>query len=123
MNWAFEYHDAGAYLEVHVTGLLSHDGLNAMARERWAEMEKRNCRKILFDFSRVESALSVADIYARPAETERMGVPRLNRTAAVVPERFLQEFKFMETVYKNRGFDLNVFTRKDEALRYLEQAV
>jgi hypothetical protein len=29
----------------------------------------------------------------------------------------------METVYKNRGFDLNVFTRREDALGYLEQAV
>jgi hypothetical protein len=123
LNWEFEYHDAAAYLEVRITGSLSHADLNAMAKERWAEMQKRNCRKILFDFSRIGSTMSVADIYARPSETERIGVPRVNRTAAVVPQAFLEEFRFMETVYKNRGFDLNVFTRKEDALRYLEEAV
>jgi hypothetical protein len=122
MKWEFHYHEEPNYLEVIVSGTLSHDELNKMAVERWSELRKYHCRKILFDFTQITSMLDTIDIYHRPEQSEKVGVLRQNYAAAVVPVIYIHEFRFMETVYKNRGFDLNIFDEKEAAINYLAGA-
>ena len=122
MKWEFHYHKVPNYLEAVISGSLSSDELNEMAVERWNELRKHDCRKILFDFSQITNMLSAVDIYHRPEESEKAGVLKTNYTAAVVPKIYYKEFKFMETVYKNRGFDLNVFDKREDAIKYLADA-
>ena len=122
MKWKFNYHRDRDYLEVIISESVSSSELNQMAIERWDVLLNLNCRKILFDFTQITNMLSIIDIYKRPEESEKVGVLRTNRTAAIVPEIYFKEFQFMETVYKNRGFDLNVFTKKEDALNYLAHA-
>ena len=119
MKWKFNYHRDHDYLEVIVSESISSSELNQMAIERWDALLNLNCHKILFDFTRITNMLSIIDIYKRPEESEKVGVLRTNRTAAVVPEIYFKEFQFMETVYQNRGFDLNVFNNKEDAINYL----
>lgn len=119
MKWEFCYHEDQNYLEVIISGPLSSRGLNQMAVERWNKLRELNCRKVLFDFTRITSMLATVAIYHRPEETEKIGILRGNRIAAVVPDIYWKDFKFMETVYQNEGFDLNVFNNKEDALNYL----
>ena len=122
MDWEFHYRQEPNYLEVIISGALSHDELNAMAIERWVLLRRFNCRKILFDFTQITNILNTVDIYSRPGQSEHVGVLRTNHSSAVVPKGYFKEFKFMETVYKNRGFDLNVFDDKEDAINYLINA-
>ena len=122
MKWEFHYHKEPDYFEVIVSGALSNDELNQMAVERWNELQKSTCRNVLFDFTQITNILGIVDIYHRPEQSEKIGVLRTNNTAAVVPKIYLQEFKFMETVYQNRGFDLNVFDNREDAINYLANA-
>ena len=122
MKWEFHYHKEPDYLEVIVSGALSNNELNQMAIERWNELRKFDCKKVLFDFTQITNILSTVELYHRPEQSEKVGVLRKNYTAAVVPEIYLQDFQFMETVYQNRGFDLNVFTNREDAITYLANA-
>ena len=119
MDWEFHYRQEPNYLEVIISGPLSNDELNAMAIERWVLLRRFNCRKILFDFTRITNFLNTVDIYGRPNQSERVGVLRTNYSAAIVPKLYFNDFKFLETVYKNRGFDLNVFDNEEDAVNYL----
>ncbi len=119
MKWEFHYLAEPNYLEVIISGDMSPDELDRMAVERWQELQKYDCKKILFDFTPITNTLNTIEIYNRPEQSEKIGVMRSNRTAAVVPEIYLNDFKFMETVYQNRGFDLNVFTDREQAIGYL----
>ena len=119
MKWEFHYRAEPAYLEVIISGDLSSGDLNRMAVERLQEVRKHGCNKILFDFTGVTNSLATLDIYNRPEQSEKVGILRTNHTAAVVPDAYLDDFRFMETVYQNRGFDLNVFTDRQEAINYL----
>jgi hypothetical protein len=122
MDWEFHYRQEPNYLEIIISGPLSHDELNAMAIERWVLLRRFSCRKILFDFTQITSILNTVDIYSRPDQSEQIGVLRTNHSAAVAPQIYLKEFKFMENVYKNKGFDLNVFDNKEDAIDYLINA-
>jgi hypothetical protein len=119
MIWEFSYHKDDNYLEVIVSGNLSTDQLNQMARERWNRLQELNCNKVLFDFTRITSMLATIDIYHRPEETENVGIPKVNRTAAVVPTDYWRDFRIMESAYQIRGYDLHVFLSKEDALNYL----
>jgi hypothetical protein len=119
MVWEFEYHANSDYLEAKVAGELTDAGLTKMAGERWAMLQRLRCRKILFNFTQAINALEISEIHARPGETEKVGIQRVNRTAALVPAAELPKYRFMETVYRNRGFDLNVFTDRAAAEAYL----
>jgi hypothetical protein len=90
-----------------------------MAVERWNKLQELNCRKVLFDFTRITRMLATSAIYHRPEETENIGILRGNRIAAVVPDIYWEDFKFMETVYQKEEFDLNVFNNKEDAINYL----
>jgi hypothetical protein len=122
MKWEFHYRTYPDYLEVIISGNISPDELNRMAIERWQELRKHDCGKILFDFTRITNSLKTLDIYNRPEQSEKVGVSRTNHAAAVVPDIYLNDFKFMETVYLNRGFDLHVFTDRQHAVEYLAGA-
>jgi hypothetical protein len=122
MKWEFCYHEDHNYLEVIISGPLTSHELNQMAVERWSKLRELNCKKVLFDFTQITSMLATVAIYHRPEETEKIGILRGNRTAAVVPDIYWKDFKFMETVYQNQGFDLNVFNNKEDAINYLTKA-
>lgn len=122
MEWEFHYHPKRNYLEIVISGPLSSHELNQLAVERQNKLRELDCRKVLFDFSQITGMLATAAIYHRPQETAQLGILSGNRTAAVVPEVYWKDFQFMETVYKNQGYDFNVFLNKDEALAYLIKA-
>ncbi|MEJ2565116.1 MAG: hypothetical protein P8164_02010 [Gammaproteobacteria bacterium] len=119
MEWEFHYHPEHNYLEIVISGALSSHELNQLAAERQNKLRELNCGKVLFDFSQVTGMLATAAIYHRPQEIAQLGILSGNRNAAVVPEIYWKDFKFMETVYRNQGYDLNVFLNKDEALAHL----
>lgn len=119
MEWEFHYHPEHDYLEIVISGPLSSHELNQLAVERQNKLGELNCHKVLFDFSQITSMLATAAIFHRPQETAQLGIQGGNRNAAVVSDFYWKDFKFMETVYKKQGYDLNVFLNKDEALSYL----
>ena len=119
MNWEFFYHKDHNYLEVKVSGPLTSGELNQMAIERWNKLQELKCKTVLFDFTQITNMLATVAIYHRPEETEKVGILRGNRSAAIVPEKYWKDFKFMETVYQNQGYDLNVFKNKEDAINYL----
>jgi len=119
MRWEFLYHPQQQYLEAKVSGELTDEGLTRMASERWVILQKLGWHKILFNFMDAVNSLGIFEIYARPEKTEGVGIPRVNHTAAWVPTGELDKYGFMETVYRNRGYDLRIFATREEAIRYL----
>jgi hypothetical protein len=119
MDWDFRFPPDTDYLEVVVRGNISPEGLDAMAVERQRMLDSRDCRKIFFDFRAAPNPLSVIDTYHRPEALFRAGIRNQNSSAAVVSPRDLGSYRFMETVYRNRGYDLNVFTSEEEAKAFL----
>jgi hypothetical protein len=119
LDWVFRYNEDPPYIEMRFSGAMTQDDLNRLAVERLAEMRKRDCYRLFFDFSDIASVLNTLETYDRPEQSERMGVPKVSISVSLVPARFLDEFKFMETVYRNRGYELMVFTGRADALRAL----
>lgn len=119
MKWELIYHKDLNYLEIIISGALTSHELNQLAVERWDKLQELNCRKVLFDFTQITSMLATVAIYHRPEETEKIGILKVNRTAAVVPDEYWSDFKFLETVYRKQGFDVTVFNNREDAINHL----
>lgn len=115
MNWHIFFNDDLKCVEVVAKGDMTLNELNQMTLERWEALTKYNCKTLLFDYSGITKMLNTTEVFNRPGDLERMGGVRANNAVAFVSEKFLDEFKFMETVFNNRGFDFTVFTDEQKA--------
>lgn len=76
------------------------------------------CQRFLNDMSTAVIDVSFMDVYGSPKAMDESGITRDIRRALVVPSDFKQS-EFLETVTRNRGHDLRIFTDVDEAKRWL----
>lgn len=121
MEWAFAFNEKLGIMEVDVSGEMTREELNAMAKANLDEVKKRNCFRCLLDYRKVSRNLGILDMYDRPKDLSDVGVSRVYRIAIQVEPAAFPNYAFMENVYKNNGYELRVFTDRDSAIGYLTQ--
>lgn len=120
MEYTTEFDEATEIYTVRVTGRHKRPEdslvLQQLARKVGEEQE---CQRFLFD-------MTLAEIIGGTMETFETGtVPadqdhkQTGQRIALVYTGDLSEHEFMETVAVNRGYQLRVFDRMDEALEWL----
>ncbi len=60
------------------------------------------------------------EVFNRPEEIKNTGMPSNVRLAAVIPERYKDHFRFLETVCENRGISYRVFSNNTSAMNWLK---
>ena len=78
------------------------------------------CLTHLVDHRETTFALGFLDYFNRPAINQKLGVSRSFKTAMVFT-RLTEDTMFMETIFRNRGYNLRHFTDIDEARVWLMQ--
>jgi len=78
------------------------------------------CLTHLVDHRETTFALGFLEYFNRPAINQRLGVSRSFKTAMVFVQ-LTKDTMFMETVFRNRGYNLRHFTDIDEARVWLMQ--
>lgn len=75
----------------------------------------------LVDLTAAEPALSTLDIYHEPREWGTAGFHRGNKIALVVQRegKVWADATFWETTGRNQGWNVAVFSRRDEAIQWL----
>lgn len=81
---------------------------------------KYQCNHHLIDHRETTFAFSLMDFYERPTINEKIGVLHQFKTAMVFSQ-LTEDTKFMENVFRNRGYTLLHFTDIDEAKAWLKQ--
>lgn len=83
------------------------------SREIIEQLSAHNCLRVLNDMRRASPKLSTVDIYELPAwieeEAEEAGIHRSCKRALLVSRDF-KDYEFFETVSRNHGHLLEVFT-------------
>jgi len=78
---------------------------------------------ILIDLRDVTSRLSTADVYELASELVEYGQTFRRRTAVLArPEDNNDQATFFETVARNRGFQIRIFTVFEDAIRWISSA-
>lgn len=120
MQWLMYYDENDKIVYTKTTGVLNIKEASVMRNEGIALMRKHNCMLGLLDHSELTGDhLTTMDMYNLPKQYVRLGVPREFRLASVVPERFMENLNFYETVCRNNGYYFSVFFDRESALRWL----
>ena len=82
------------------------------------ELNRTSYRKILLDHSEATPLLSVLEQHERPEVAEKIGVQRACRVA-IVYRKDHETYLFIETVARNKGFSVKIFTSTEEAVNWL----
>lgn len=81
-------------------------------------MEAHQCNKQIVDHCETTFALNILEFYERPAINQRLGISYTWKIAMVFKE-LNEQTHFMETVFRNRGFDFHQFADIETAKVWL----
>jgi hypothetical protein len=94
---------------------------NEMTGNIFSIMRKYDARRCLIDHSDIHFVSGkTLEVYQRPAQMIKLGIPFNVRVAAIIPEEYLDHFRFLETVCNNRGIGYKTFLDKESALEWLQ---
>jgi hypothetical protein len=108
--------DDGEYLRVTVTGRSSRGNLFPALQRIVAEVQAREIWRVLVDATGIPLPMTTFEKYDLALEFSRIANPKL-KTAIVARTEMVDHF--FETVARNRGMGVMVFTQEAPALEWL----
>ena len=119
-EWTIEYLADENILYLKSRGIMDNSSANDMVKALADTAVEYECLTHLVDHQETTFALGFLDYFNRPAINRRLGVSRSFKTAMVFAQ-LTENTRFMETVFRNRGYNLRQFTDIDEAKVWLMQ--
>ena len=121
MNWEITYRPEEKILSVKTGGVLEKESVLKMIVEASGFLTEHQCHRCLVDHTGIESTqIGITDIYGMPKVYDAVGLPRDLKLAMVVPQKYFDLFKFLETVDYNFGYTISVFMDTGPAVRWLK---
>lgn len=91
-----------------------------MVRNIMLSMKEHRAIRCLLDHSEISFVTGkTIEVFNRPDEMMKTGMPLNVKLAAVIPEKYEDHFKFLETVCVNRGISYKVFKQIESAINWL----
>ena len=119
-EWTIEYLAGENTLYLKSRGIMDSSSANVMVKALVDNAVEYKCSTHLVDHRKTTFALGFLEYFDRPAINQRLGVSRSFKTAMVFVQ-LTRDTMFMETVFRNRGYNLRHFTDIDEARVWLMQ--
>ena len=120
MNWTIKINEKDKYAEVDTSGDADKVGSLNMVKDIMTVLSQKKIKRILIDHRNIESVSGDAlDVYDRPKEFEKIGIFPGIKVAEVVKPEHEEFFCFLETVFRNRGYQFTVFLEYESAIEWL----
>ena len=122
MSWTIDYNHTLGIIEIVYVGFTSRLDIQEVTSKAIAMTEKEETLDVLIDAVEMDPAPSVIDIYKLPAEQYvSEGLSHQIRIALVEPNlpQAKEAARFYETVCVNRGWSVQLFSHRDEAIIWL----
>ncbi len=119
MSYSLKFDTDLNCITVIFTGELSLSTLPDLAKDVAVYLNKYECRCILNDLSNATVTSSTTSVYKMPEAAAEAGVGQGIKRALLVSN--LGDFRFLETVFVNRGNTVKLFTDIDKARSWLLQ--
>jgi len=121
--WQIKYSADEGIVMVEVSGTVNRDDLMTMLAAGIATAREHNIKQILIDGRQATIAASPTKLFALPRLLHEQGLTRGHRVAIVIPgsPEPDEDFRFLETVFYNRGFSLRLHPEMAQALAWLKQ--
>ena len=121
MKWEINFNENEDIIVVKANGVMDVESEKNLRNEVRESMEKNRCKLLLLDLNEVEIGLSTFEIYDLPRKRMEQG-PLLNTKMAILyPESQSRDFDFYETVSRNAGYDVMLFSEYDAAIKWLKE--
>ncbi len=114
MEWQIEYLVDLKLLYIKTKGTVTNETANLMVSEIARAMEKHQCIFQIVDHRETVFDFKTLDYYDRPRVNQQLGMSRQWRVAMVF-KKLTEETLFMETVFRNRGYEFRQFDDVEKA--------
>ena len=122
MEWELLFNEKENILSVKTHGIFDLTTKMELMKECLEVIRKQNCRRCLIDNSEIASQeIGTLEIYSIPKFYTGLNIPHDLRIAEVVSEKYAEDFYFLETVCRNNGYSVSVFSGVESALQWLKQ--
>lgn len=121
MGSEVQYNKDLKIIEIHLAGKVELSDLYRIGKE-YVKMSKENdCNRFLVDAFEQKEAPSFIELYDRPKFYTTENLDRRSLVAYVLPqlEDMRETARFWETVCRNRGWYVEMFETREDALHYL----
>lgn len=121
MPYSVEYWPVEKLVCIRNVGRLPPEDYLASAREFFRLMHEHGTHLCLIDVTMLDNQASTTDLYSLPGFYESIGIPKNVRAAVLVSDQTpkVEDMTFFETVCRNHGYRVRLFTARDEALAWL----
>ena len=122
MTWAVEYNSALRIVDIAFTGITSGRDLQEATTKCISLGKERGTVHFLVDTEKLELLAPLVDILDLPdKQYVAEGLDRLSRVAVVHPRspKGQEAAQFYKTVCINRGWSVQLFPNRDEAIEWL----
>ena len=108
-------------VEIVYSGCITIYDIEESTAKALAVAIKTNFGRFLVEFRDADIKLSTADIFNMPGILENMQFDKKIRAAIIVPDsaEIMKKAIFYETVCNNRGWQAQVFTKRQDAINWL----
>lgn len=118
MPYTIVYYQEHNYFEVTVKGEFDLETLQNLAQDMSNKIEKHGCKYVLNDMSQAKLTKGPFETYNMPGIARQAGIG-LSCMRALLVHANSTDFHFLETVFRNQGHNVKLFTDRDKALRWL----
>ena len=118
MEWKIEYIADQEILYIKTSGILTREDANAMLKDAVQAMNEHGCYKQIVDHRETTFALTVLEYYERPNINKEIGMSYSWKIAMVFKE-LNDNTRFMETVFRNRGYNFHQFDDIEKAREWV----
>jgi len=119
-NFAVQYIPEEGIIRLQLQGEIDAQMLSMATSKLVEEIFRCNCDRLLMDHREAKVNISVSEIFNRPTIASKLGIPHSSRIAIIYSARE-PDYRFVETVGRNRGFDVQVFSDIDEGIKWLKR--
>ena len=117
MPYKINYDKENDCILVSVHGELDIRLIQHMATDISKMVKEMGCKRILNDLRDANPSRTI-EIYNMPKTAKKAGIAEACKRALVAGDK-VSDFTFLETVFKNRGHQVNLFENLDDAMDWL----
>jgi hypothetical protein len=120
VEWTISFLSDKKIVVIQTYGVADETSTVEMAKNISKTMAKHLALRCLIDHSAISSVSGgTVEMYYRPNVLIKIGVPFKIKIAEVVLPAHKKHFGFLETVFRNRGFDFRIFEDRESAIHWL----
>ena len=123
MQWKILFEEKSGIVCIYNSGDLTVDDIKNQVKETASYMNKHDSKRVLVDYRIFRSNIPISHIYDLPKFYKEIHFPLSAKVAFLIPVDvsgiFKENFNFFETVCLNNGYNVRLFSKEDEARKWL----